>query len=468
MATSELTATAFDATSAITDALRAGLRGDVIDKSHRGYDEARQVWNGLIDRHPAVIARCADTADVVEAVRVARRHRPTVSIRGGGHQVAGTAVCDDGLVIDLSPMRAVHVDPVARTARVQAGATWGEVDRATQLFGLAVPGGEVSQTGVAGLTLGGGMGGLQRAHGLSCDNLRSLEIVTADGAVRTASREEHPDLFWAARGGGRGLGVVTSFEFDLHPLGPQVAVTNVFYPYDDAGQVLRAWRDLAPQLPQTVSPQFVLWSLPPEPEIPAELHGAKVVIVAGLYAGAPADATAALAPLAGLGTPLMDVSDTVNYLDAQSALDGAFPAGGRYFFKSHFLDDLTDHAIEAMLACDAHRPNPESLMVIRTLGGAIGRVPGDDSAYPHRDAQYNLSIDAAWFDPALDPAAIGWGRASWDAMAPFSTGGVYINFAGLGDEADRAAVFGSAAGHLHRIQMSYDPDGIFAVAADRP
>ncbi|MGZ8751301.1 MAG: FAD-binding oxidoreductase, partial [Pseudonocardia sp.] len=262
MATSELTATGFDATSAITDALRAGLRGDVIDKSHRGYDEARQVWNGLIDRHPAVIARCADTADVVEAVRVARRHRPTVSIRGGGHQVAGTAVCDDGLVIDLSPMRAVHVDPVARTARVQAGATWGEVDRATQLFGLAVPGGEVSQTGVAGLTLGGGMGVLQRAHGLSCDNLRSLKIVTADGAVRTASREEHPDLFWAARGGGRGLGVVTSFEFDLHPLGPQVAVTNVFYPYDDAGQVLRAWRDLAPQLPQTVSPQFVLWSLP--------------------------------------------------------------------------------------------------------------------------------------------------------------------------------------------------------------
>ena len=202
------------------------------------------MWNGLIDRHPAVIARCADTADVVAAVEVARQFRPVVSIRGGGHQVAGSAVCDDGLVIDLSTMRGVHVDPVARTARVQAGARWADVDRATQLFGLATPGGEVSQTGVAGFTLGGGMGRIMRAHGLACDNVRSLEIVTADGVVRTASRTEHPDLFWAARGGGRGLGVVTSFEFDLHPLGPQVATAQVFYPYEQARQVLRGWRDL--------------------------------------------------------------------------------------------------------------------------------------------------------------------------------------------------------------------------------
>jgi FAD/FMN-containing dehydrogenase len=276
-------------------------------------------------------------------------------------------------LIDLSAMKGVHVDPTARTVRAQAGAAWGDVDRATQLFGLVTPGGEVSQTGIAGFTLGGGMGLLMRAYGLGCDNLRSIEIVTADGTVRTASREEHPDLFWAARCGGRGLGVVTAFEFDLHPLGPQVATAQVLYPYIEAAQVLRAWRDLTPQLPDTVAPEFVLWSIPPDAEIPAEMHGSKVVMVAGVYAGAPADATAALAPLAELGTPLMDLSATVSYRDVQSALDAAFPAGGRYFFKSHFADTLTDQAIDAMLACDADRPNPESLWA---SGPSAGRSHG--------------------------------------------------------------------------------------------
>ena len=457
-----------DPDSAMIDALRAHLHGEVIDRFHSDYDEARRVWNGLIDRHPVVIARCASTADVVQAVAVARRHRPTVSIRGGGHQVAGSAVVDDGLVIDLSVMRGVHVDPAARTVRAQAGATWGDVDRTTQLFGLATPGGEVSQTGIAGLTLGGGLGGLMRAYGLSCDNLRSLEIVTADGAVRTASREEHPDLFWAARGGGRGLGVVTSFEFGLHPVGPQVAVAQVLYPYTDAPAVLRAWRDLTPKLPHTITPEVVLWSVPPDPEIPASLHGAKVVMVAGMFAGAVGDGAGALSPLAGLGTPLLDVSGTVNYVDAQCALDAAFPAGGRYYFKSHFLNELTDQAIDALLAADAHRPNPESLMVIRTLGGAISNTAAADSAYPHRSAQYNLSVDASWSDATLDSAAIGWARESWGAMAPFSTGGVYVNFAGLDDDVDRAAVFGSEVAQLDRIRQAYDPDGIFTAAAARP
>ena len=242
----------------------------------------------------------------------------------------------------------------------------------------------MSQTGIAGLTLGGGMGVLMRAHGLSCDNLRSIEIVTADGAVRTASREEHPDLFWAARGGGRGLGVVTSFEFDLHPLGPQVAMAQVLYPYADAGQVLRAWRDLAPQLPETVSPRSSCCGASrPSRRSPPSCTARRWSSSPAVYAGAPGDAAAALAPLAGLGTPLMDISATVDYLDAQSALDAAFPAGGRYFFKSHFLDELTDQAIEAMLACDARRPNPESLMVIRTLGGAIARVSRTTTAPTH-------------------------------------------------------------------------------------
>ncbi len=469
MATSELTgAVSREVHDAIVEALRATVRGEVIDRAHPGYGDARRVWNGLIDRYPAVIARCADTADVVEAVRVARELRPVVSIRGGGHQIAGSAVCDDGLVIDLSAMKGIHVDPTARIVRAQAGATWAEVDRETQLFGLVTPGGEVSETGIAGLTLGGGMGVLQRAYGLSCDNLRSIEIVTADGAVRSVSREEHPDLFWAARGGGRGLGVVTSFEFDLHPLGPQVAKALVFYPYAEARQVLRGWRDLTPALPDIVSPEFVLWSIPPDPAIPAEMHGAKVVIVAGMFAGDPADAAPVLAPLAELGTPLINASATASYVDEQSALDPLFPAGGRYFFKSHFMQGLSDEAIEVMLACDANRTNPQSLMVIRTLGGAVDRVGEDESAYPHRGARYNLSIDAGWTDPALDATEIGWSRSSWDAMRPFATGGVYVNFAGLGDEADRSAVFGSSAERLDRVRNAYDPDGIFDAAADRP
>jgi FAD/FMN-containing dehydrogenase len=452
----------------ILGALHAGLRGEVIDRAHPGYDKARRVWNGLIDRHPAVIARCAGAADVVEAVRVARAHRPAVSIRGGGHQVAGSAVRENGLVIDLSAMRAVHVDPNTRSVRAQAGATWADVDRATQLFGLATPGGEVSETGIAGLTLGGGLGVLMRAHGLSCDNLRSIEIVTADGTVRTASRDEHPDLFWASRGGGRGLGVVTSFEFDLHPLGPQVAKTQILYPYHDARAVLRAWRDLTLRSPSTVTPQIALWSIPARPEIPEQMRGTKVVFVAGLYAGDPSDATPVLAPMAQLGAPLLDMTATTNYVDAQSMLDAAFPAGGRYFFKSHYLTELTDPAIDALLACDANRPNPESLIVIRTLGGAISQLDDDETAYPHRAARYNLSIDASWFDPALDTAAISWARATWDTTAPFATGGVYLNFAGLDTDSDTNAVYGPNADRLEHIRHTYDPDGLFHDAATGP
>jgi FAD/FMN-containing dehydrogenase len=467
MTISETTSPARETHPAISEALLERMRGPVLDRTHPEYDAARRVWNGLIDRHPAVIARCADTADVVEAVALARRFRPVVSIRGGGHQVAGSAVCDDGLVIDLSAMRGVHVDPVARTARVQAGARWADVDRATQLFGLATPGGEVSQTGVAGLTLGGGMGLIMRAHGLACDNLRSLEIVTADGVVRTASPSEHPDLFWAARGGGRGLGVVTSFEFDLHPLGPQVATAQVFYPYDQARQVLRAWRDLTPEIPETVAPEVVLWNIPPDPAIPPELHGQKMVVVAAVYAGDPADGSSALAPLAQLGTPFLDVSGTVPYVAVQSALDLAFPEGGRYFFKSHFLDSLDDDAIDTLLACDAKRPNPESLIVIRTLGGAIDRVSADNSSYPHRGARYNLSIDASWSDPALDATALEWARTSWTTLRQFSNGGVYLNFAGLDAETGRTAVYGASTQRLETIRLAYDADGVLSDTAAR-
>ncbi|MBL1086562.1 FAD-binding oxidoreductase [Streptomyces actinomycinicus] len=455
----------------LTERLRSSLRGEVIDRSSPGYDEARAVWNGLIDRRPVAIARCAGTADVVEAVAAAREHRPVVSIRGGGHQVAGSAVCDDGLVIDLSRMKGVHVDPSARTARAQAGVTWGELDRETQLHGLVTPGGEISATGIAGLTLGGGFGFVMRTFGLSCDSVRSLEVVTADGTVRTASRDEEPDMFWAARGGGRGLGVVTSFEFGLHVLGPEVAGVLALHPYERAEEVLRAWRDATHAAPETVTPEILLWSVPADPAIPQELHRSKCVIVGAVYGGPPGDgATAALAPQRELGPPLLDLSGTLPYVTLQSANTWRFPDGERYFMKSHFMEELTDEAIRALVDWDSRRPTPESLIVIRTLGGAVARVGPDDSAFAHRSARYNLSIDAGWRDPALDEASIAWARSAWDAMKPFSSGGTYVNFAGLGEDASglRGSVFGSHGERLERTRAAYDPEGLFASAAHRP
>lgn len=451
-------------------ALRQLLRGEVIDPEHPLYDAGRRVWNGLIDRHPAVIARCAGTADVVEAVRIAREHRPVLSVRGGGHQIAGSGVCDDGLVIDLSAMRGIHVDAAARTVRAQGGVTWGELDRETQLFGLATPGGEVSTTGIAGFTLGGGMGLIMRAHGLACDSLRSVDIVTADGTVRRASRDEHADLFWAVRGGGRGLGVVTSFEFDLHPLGPDVAVVQLFYAYEEAERLLGAWPEVARSMPESVTPQFLLWSVPPDPSIPEELHGSKIVLAIGMYAGPAAAGAAALEPLRALGTPLFEASGTMRYVDVQSSVDALFPTGGRYYMKSHFMDDLTPDAIATLLEWDARRPTPETLVAIRTLGGAVARVSATESAFAHRSAAFNLSIDAGWTDPALDDAAIGWSRGAWDALRPFATGGMYVNFSGLGDEVDSApdAVFGASQERLAQVRATYDPDGLFAAAARRP
>jgi FAD/FMN-containing dehydrogenase len=424
----------------------------------------------MIDRFPAVIARCSGTADVVEAVRVAREHRPAVSIRGGGHQIAGSAVCDDGLVIDLSAMKGIQVDPGARVVRAQGGVTWGELDRETQLFDLATNGGEVSTTGIAGFTLGGGMGLVMRAHGLACDNLSAIEIVTAEGRVLRASEDEHPDLLWAARGGGRGLGVVTSFELDLHPLGPEVAFAQVLYSAREAESILRAWPELVLSVPESVTPQLLLWTIPADPAFPSELHGARVVIALGLFAGPAAEADAALAPFHRLGTPLLDMSGIAPYLAVQSSFDEVFPAGGRYYMKSHFMDDLGDPAIATLLDWDRRLPTSEALVALRTMGGAVSRIGAEESAYPHRSARFNLSFDAGWTDPARDEVTLGWARGAWDAMRPFATGGVYINFSGFGEEAEelRGAVFGSSAERLATIRAEHDPAGLFADAAHRP
>ncbi|WP_324613593.1 FAD-binding oxidoreductase [Agromyces kandeliae] len=449
--------------------LGARVRGTVIGRDHPEYDEARAVWNGLIDRHPEVVVRCADADDVVACVNAARTHRPIVSIRGGGHQVAGSAVCDDGLVIDLSRMRDVIVDPVARTARVQGGARWADVDAAAQAFGLATPGGEVSETGVAGLTLGGGLGLMQRTHGLSCDNVLSMTVVTADGAVRTASADENAELYWALRGAGRGLGVVTEFTFALHRLGPEVAAAAFVYPADDAGAVFRAWRRLAAEAPPTIAPQFALWALPPFPGLPDEFVGVPIAMAVGTYIGEPADAAPVLEPFQGLGEPILDLSGTSTWVEAQSEFDFALPDGGRYYWKSHFTDELDDATIDLIVEHAARRPDPNSAVFVRTLGGTIDRIGPDETAFAHRGALFNVSVDAVWSDPALDDDAIGWARGLWNALEPVSRG-MYLNFAGLGDEegAGGDLILGAHEERVERIRLAYDPDGVFAAAAARP
>ncbi|MFE5670114.1 FAD-binding oxidoreductase [Agromyces sp. NPDC056523] len=439
-------------------------------RDHSEYDHARAVWNGLIDRHPEVMVRCADIADVIACVEAARTHRPPVSIRGGGHQVAGSAVCDDGLVIDLSELRDVVVDPVARTARVQGGARWADVDAATQAFGLATPGGEVSETGVAGLTLGGGLGLMQRTHGLSCDNLISMTVVTADGQVRRASADENADLFWALRGAGRGLGVVTEFTFALHPLGPDVAAAAFVYAPEEAGAVFRAWRRLAVEAPTTIAPQFALWALPPFPGLPDEIVGVPIAIAIGTYIGDAADAAPVLEPFGALGEPILDLSGTSTWVEAQSQFDFALPDGGRYYWKSHFMDDLDDEAIDLIVGHAARRPDPNSAVFVRTLGGAVDRIGSDDTAFAHRGARFNVSVDAIWRDPALDDDSIAWARGLWNALEPGSRG-MYLNFAGL-DEEEGAGVSGLTLGaneaRVREVRRRYDPEGVFGSAAARP
>lgn len=444
------------------ESFRAAHRGAVILPGDVDYDGTRKVWNGLIDRYPALIARCTGVPDVMAAIAFARDNGLPVTVRGGGHNVAGTAVCDDGLMLDLSGMKGVRVDPVARTARAEPGVTWGELDRETQAFALATPGGEVSVTGVAGLTLGGGVGNLMRKYGLSCDNLHSVDLVTADGAFRTVSAEVDPDLFWGVRGGGGNLGVVTAFEFRLHPVGPQIYSAVVFYPIDRAGALLRAWRNFTATAPDAISSEAGIRSIPSAVGFPAELEGRPIVIVAGLYAGLAAEGEAALRPLREFGTPLLDLSGVVAYTAQQSALDPLFPDGLRYYWKSSYLDDLTDAALDTIIARGQTRPSSQVLVLLRHLGGAISRVPEEATAYGNRGAQYLLSIDTTWTDPSATEAHIVWTRAFWQEMQPFASG-MYLNFAGLGEEGQALARAGHGTNYARLVELKrhYDPTNLF-------
>jgi FAD/FMN-containing dehydrogenase len=444
-------------------ALAEHLRGDVIAPHHPDYDEARRVWNGMIDKHPAAIARCADAADVAAAVRFAAAYDMAFTVRGGGHNVAGTAVIDDGLVIDLSRMRGVQLDPSRRTVHVQGGAIWADVDDVTAPLGLATTGGVVSETGVAGLALSGGVSHQRRRDGMTVDNLVSAEVVLADGSRVRASADNHADLYWALRGGGGNFGVVTSFEFGLHELGPEVFALNVAYPIEDAAHVLTAWRDAVADAPDELSTAGLIWSMPVVDELPEQLRGAPYVGVAGMWAGDPAEGERATRALRELAIPLLDMSGRVEYLDFQRSLDPYFPAGARRYWKALYMEGLSDAAIHTTVDWSKARPSNETLVIIRHCGGAIGRVGAEESAFGDRSADWMLSIDSTWHDAADDEANVAYTRAFWEASAPFSNGQTYFNFPGLFEEGDAAVRSSYGANHdrLARVKTAYDPENVF-------
>jgi FAD/FMN-containing dehydrogenase len=445
------------------DALSARLAGDLIKPEHYEYETARRVWNGMIDKRPAAIARCAGADDVAMAVRFAAAHELPLAVRGGGHNVAGTAVVDDGLVIDLSSMRGVRIDRSGRTVHVQGGATWADVDDVTAPRGLATTGGVVSETGVAGLALSGGVSHQRRRDGMTVDNLVSAEVVLADGRQVRASAEQHADLYWALRGGGGNFGVVTSFELRLHELGPEVFTLNVAYPIEDAARVLAGWRDAVADAPDELSTAGLIWSMPVVDELPEQLRGQPYVGVAGMWAGDPAEGERATQGLRELATPLLDMSARVEYLDFQRSLDPFFPAGPRRYWKALYLDGFSDAAIDTTVDRSHRRPSNDTLVIVRHCGGAMARVGAEETAFGDRSSEWMLSIDSTWHDPADDATNVGYTRAFWDAAVPHSDGKTYFNFPGLLEEGEGAVRDSYGANHdrLARIKAQYDPENRF-------
>ncbi len=454
-----------DLSSGVIQDFRNQIVGDVLTSDHELYPTRRLIWNGLINKYPALIVQCRDSDDVVRAVRFAREHDLMVAVRSGGHNVAGNALCDHGMVIDLSRMRAVKVDPEARIARVQAGADWGDLDKETQRFGLVTPGGQVSKTGIAGLTLGGGVGWLRRKWGLSCDNLIAAEVVCADGRMIRVSKTENEDLFWAIKGGGGNFGIITAFEFCLHPLGPEIFGSLTIYPLEQAASILPQWRDFAIQSPDEVTCDVMIWGMPPLPVVPQEMHWAPVIIIAGMYAGSVEDGERALQPGRELGTPIADMSRPQPYLGMQSDMDIMFPNGQLYYWKSLFADQLDQAVIDKVVDLAVSRPSPQCLLAIRSLGGAISQIAEDETAYGNRDAKFNISIDNTWQDPSQSDEMIRWTRQAWSDLRELTGGGVYINFLGLGEEKEELsrAAYRQNYDRLQRIKSKYDPDNLFRV-----
>jgi len=445
-------------------ALRARLVGEALVPGDEGYSEARRIWNGMVDRRPALIVLAAGVEDVQEAVRFGAENGLAVTTRGGGHGVAGTALSDGGLVVDLSRMKHVHVDPDSRIARAEGGVTLGELDAATQAFGLATPLGVVTKTGIAGLTLSGGIGWLRRKHGLAADNLLAVEIVTADGERRTASERENRELFWAVRGGGGSFGVVTALEYRLHPVGPDVFFALVLYPGELAGDVLRRVDEYTGEAPDEVSPLVFLGRVPHAQPYPEDAHGAPYVAVAALYAGDAKDGERALAPLRELGEPIVDLSGVLPYTEAQAILDEDYPDGWRYYWKSVDLAELGDAAIEAIVEAAGRAPSHHSTIDVWYHGGAMDRVDPGATAFGARP-RFLIGVEANWEEAADDEANVAWARAAVDAVRPYSTGGAYLNFPGLfeeGEELLRASYGERNYARLMALKADVDPNGLFA------
>lgn len=447
--------------SDVIDDFKSRLRGQLIQPNDAGYDEARKIWNAMIDKKPGMIVHCAGAADVMASVAFARDHELLLAIRGGGHNIAGSALCDGGLVIDLSGMRSVRVDPDLRRAWVEGGATLADVDHEAQAFGLATPLGINSTTGVGGLTLGGGFGWLSRTLGLAVDNLVSADIITADGRRLKVSAGNEPDLFWAIRGGGGNFGVVTSFEFQLHPVGPQITAGLIVYPFEQARQVLTQYRDYVNRMPAELAAWGVLRKAPPLPFLPASVHGENVVVLAVFSPLKQDDIMGAIEPLRAFGQPVGEHLGSMPYTAWEQAFDPLLTPGARNYWKSHNLTQLSDDAVDTLIRYAGTLPSPQCEIFLGLLGGKASEPAPDATAYPHRNALYAMNVHARWTEPGDDAACIAWSRELFSAMAPHAAGSVYINFMTQEEGARISEAYGANYERLAQIKKRYDPHNLF-------
>jgi FAD/FMN-containing dehydrogenase len=441
--------------------LEESLRGELIRPSDAGYDEARAVWNGAIDKRPAAIVRCAGVADVRHAVEFARSQDLLVAVRGGKHSLPGFSTVDGGIVIDLSNMKGMRVDPAARTAQAEGGLTWSEFDHEAQAFGLATTGGLISTTGIAGFTLGGGIGWLMRAHGLTCDNLISADVVTADGELVHASADENPELFWGLRGGGGNFGVVTNFEYQLHPVGPVVLAGPVFYSGDRAAEMLRFYREFTQDLPNEATTLLNLATAPPAPFLPEEVHGKPIIVLVGVYAGPVAEGERVLQPMRDLGDPIADLMGPIPYVAMQSLLDALYPAGMSNYFKAGFMDEISDQAIDTFVEQYGAVNSPANEIHVHHFGGAVAEVADDATAFGNRSSEYVLNIIARTPDSNGFEAVVDWGRGAYEALEPYTAGGTYTNFMSQGDDRLKEAYGSDKYERLVALKDRYDPTNLF-------
>jgi FAD/FMN-containing dehydrogenase len=447
--------------TSIIDDLRQRVHGPVLAAGDPDFDTARALWNGAIDRHPAAVVRCSGAADVIATLDLADRHALPVTVRSGGHGVAGRAVRDGAVLIDLSLLDDVHVDPTRRRARVGPGATWGTFDRETQAFGLATTGGVHSGTGVGGLALGGGIGYLARAHGLTVDNIVSANLVLADGRLVTASEDQHPDLFWALRGAGANLGVVTELELALHEVGPEVMTAQAYVGLDAAPDALRAYRAIMADASDELSVYALVIKVPPIDDFPTDRHGTVALALVACHCGDLADAEAAVAPVAELPQAFLAFAAPMPYAGLQSAFDAGSPDGGRYYWKSRFLGGLDDALIDDVVAGIGDMPGDMSMVFFEPLGGAVNRVDPGASAFPHRSAMFTFGVQAGWLDPADDEVCIAWARDLHARTARFATDGVYSNYLDRDEDDLVRAAYGTNADRLQAVKARYDPSNRF-------